>query len=257
MSEKLRKNVKLLLLCSIIVLVISLNKVSSFIWKYHSSKLPENCVFDSFRYPSISISQFLQKHPTISNVFVASDSLIIDFVTVSFLYLYIRKGYLSIIYTTLIFYGIRSVALGFGGQWPQPDPFLFKDPGFPSIFVPYEKTNDLYFSGHIGCVTFVFSQCLWYKFKRIGYVAVFGFVWTWLMMTICGGHYSNDLIIGACVGWMSGRLVFRIMENLTIFILKYYCMLLNFLRLCYKKLCEYLGCGERERYASSEQLISV
>ena len=77
------------------------------------------------------------------------------------------------------------------------------------------------------------------------------------MMTICGGHYSNDLIIGACVGWMSGRLVFRIMENLTIFILKYYCMLLNFLRLCYTKLCEYLGCGERERYASSEQLISV
>ena len=255
MSKKFTKSAKFVCLCAIAILVLSLNQIRSYIKKYHSSEQPENCVFDVYRYPSIEISKYLEHHPALNDGFIASDSLIIDFVTISFLFLYITKGYLSIIYTTCLFYGIRAVALGFGGQWPQPDPFLFRDPGFPSLFVPYDVTNDLYFSGHIGCITFVLSQCLRYKFNKIRNVAIFGFAWTWLMMTICGGHYSNDLILGACVGWMTTRIVFRTMEGATLFILKLYCSILETTRKGWNRLCEFLGCADRQRYVSSEQLI--
>ena len=31
-----------------------------------------------------------------------------------------------------------------------PDNYIFRYPGFPSLFVPYDKTTDFFFSGHVG-----------------------------------------------------------------------------------------------------------
>jgi len=52
-------------------------------------------------------------------------------------------------------YAIRGICLNLC-KWPVPSNFIFKDPGFPSIFVSYEKANDLYFSGHTGSTATIF-----------------------------------------------------------------------------------------------------
>ena len=31
---------------------------------------------------------------------------------------------------------------------PFPKYIIWENPGFPSLFVPYDKTRDFYFSGH-------------------------------------------------------------------------------------------------------------
>ena len=39
-------------------------------------------------------------------------------------------------------------------------------PGFPSIFIIYTKTNDIYFSGHTGCMTVFFFIHLFRRLKK-------------------------------------------------------------------------------------------
>jgi hypothetical protein len=56
------------------------------------------------------------------------------------------------------FYPFRFLSL-YGGHWPLPDYQTFHYPGIPSVLVPYDQTNDFYFSGHTGlctCMLFMF-----------------------------------------------------------------------------------------------------
>ena len=50
--------------------------------------------------------------------------------------------------TYAIFYGIRSFLFEFT-IFPLPKPYLF-DFSYPSLLVPKNPTNDLFFSGHTG-----------------------------------------------------------------------------------------------------------
>ena len=52
----------------------------------------------------------------------------------------------------VFFYPFRFISLN-GGHWPLPDYQTFHYPGIPSILVPYDQTNDFYFSGHTGLCT--------------------------------------------------------------------------------------------------------
>ena len=61
------------------------------------------------------------------------------------------------------FYPFRFLSL-YGGHWPLPDYQTFHYPGIPSVLVPYEQTNDFYFSGHTGlCTVLLFMFILHYN----------------------------------------------------------------------------------------------
>jgi hypothetical protein len=61
------------------------------------------------------------------------------------------------------FYPFRFLSL-YGGHWPLPDYQTFHYPGIPSVLVPYDQTNDFYFSGHTGlCTVLLFMFILHYN----------------------------------------------------------------------------------------------
>ena len=65
-----------------------------------------------------------------------------------------------------LFYPVRFVSINLG-HWPFPDFFTFHDPGFPSIFIPYQPANDFYFSGHTGlCTILMFMFILHFNEKE-------------------------------------------------------------------------------------------
>ena len=64
------------------------------------------------------------------------------------------------------FYPFRFLSL-YGGHWPLPDYQTFHYPGIPSILVPYDQTNDFYFSGHTGlCTILMFMFILHFNDKE-------------------------------------------------------------------------------------------
>ena len=65
-----------------------------------------------------------------------------------------------------LFYPFRFLSL-YGGHWPLPDYQTFHYPGIPSILVPYDQTNDFYFSGHTGlCTILMFMFILHFDDKE-------------------------------------------------------------------------------------------
>ena len=95
-----------------------------------------------------------------------------------------------------LFYPFRMLSMHIG-HWPIPDYQTFRYPGFPSIFIPYEQTNDFYFSGHTGlCTILLMFFFLHFKQRILAYFGGFLLVLTMYMLVITRGHYFNDILFG-------------------------------------------------------------
>mmetsp|Transcript_16749 Transcript_16749/g.14675 ORF Transcript_16749/g.14675 Transcript_16749/m.14675 type:complete len:187 (+) Transcript_16749:434-994(+) len=90
-----------------------------------------------------------------------------------------------------------------------PEGYLWRYPGFPSLVVPYGKTNDFFYSGHVGgalIMTLEYralaKELLNHKMLLRG-MQIFGtltIILQLFLMTFLRGHYSIDMITGLIVG---------------------------------------------------------
>lgn len=81
-----------------------------------------------------------------------------------------------------------------------PDGYLWDFPNFYSVTVPYGKTNDFFFSGHIGCCVinfFEYKSQGWYKFAAFSFITM---IFQFSLMIFLRGHYVIDLISGIVFG---------------------------------------------------------
>lgn len=78
-----------------------------------------------------------------------------------------------------------------------PEGFIWEYPGFPSIMVSYLKTNDFFYSGHVGLP--VLLMCEFHILKRYYMFAfcILTFFIEAFTMIATRGHYTIDLITGA------------------------------------------------------------
>jgi hypothetical protein len=77
-----------------------------------------------------------------------------------------------------------------------PDGYLWDFPGVYSITVPYGRTNDFFFSGHIGCCVICaceYKACGWFKFAWFSSIVC---VMQGSLMVSLRGHYAIDLVTG-------------------------------------------------------------
>jgi hypothetical protein len=80
-----------------------------------------------------------------------------------------------------------------------PEGYLWEYPGFPAIAISYLKTNDFFFSGHVGL-----PIILGFEFRKVGcnsmfYFAIFIVFVEAFTMIVTRGHYIIDLITGVIV----------------------------------------------------------
>lgn len=122
------------------------------------------------------------------------DSMMISFFTIWFIY---WKSFRMVI-TYLIFFGTRGIIQG-NFLMPRYRSYLFHDPGFPSLTVPYHDSSDFYFSGHLGtCFILVLETRTkgWYRFS--GY-CIFVLLNQWFFMIFTRSHYLIDMVTGIIV----------------------------------------------------------
>jgi hypothetical protein len=77
-----------------------------------------------------------------------------------------------------------------------PDGYLWDFPGFYSVTVPYGKTNDFFFSGHIGCCMICFCEFKAVNWNKFAYFSIFTMVFQFSLMIALRGHYMIDLVSG-------------------------------------------------------------
>ena len=197
---------------------------------FKNNVLTENqCIYEPLKKNWQFMVDYLGTHETTLKVLIGSNSFMIDISLSLIIFYFFIEGNLNIIYTLFLFYILRGISFYFG-QWPLPDPYYFVYPGFPSLYIPYDKTNDLYFSGHTGLVTNLLLTTLYFRFKFLRILLVVTWLSTVIMLNISGSHFLNDVIFGFLIAVFCSLLVFRHMYLLTYWLLRGYCFLLN--RIC-------------------------
>jgi len=78
-----------------------------------------------------------------------------------------------------------------------PEGYIWEYPGFPSIMVSYLKSNDFFFSGHVGLPIILMSEFYFLERYYMVIFSIFTFLIEIFTMIAIRGHYTIDLIAGA------------------------------------------------------------
>lgn len=133
---------------------------------------------------------WLREHRLTLNWVIIMSSLLIDgvFLLTGVLFILYAKT-ARIIYCFMIFYGIRALCQGFF-LFQYPEVWLFDDPGFFSIVVPYGRSSDFYFSGHSGFLFITSLELIQMKMVGFAFLNFISMLYTAWMLLATGAHYS-------------------------------------------------------------------
>lgn len=97
--------------------------------------------------------------------------------------------------TLMLFYGFRFIVQQ-TFQFGYPEGFIWEDPGMPSIVVGYMKTNDFFFSGHVGLPTITAFELKWEKKYAISALSFCITLFETFLVIISRVHFNIDVIVG-------------------------------------------------------------
>jgi hypothetical protein len=154
------------------------------------------CFYDLGVEATMSVAKSLSENPTLRHTLIIISSLLIDTTILTTMVIWILKGKSwRFFFTGVCFYGVRAI-LQFTFMMPFPDYYTFDYPGFPSIMVSYKKTNDFFYSGHVGIPLICGYEFYMNKEYIITIVCVCISIFQGSIMLIHHAHYGVDLIIG-------------------------------------------------------------
>jgi len=178
-----------------ILLLLLLNAVHNFI--HHDSSII--CLKDIAQDWTLSLTKFLKDNKSFKNAIIILSSAFIDigFIIFAIRWICLEKS-LRLFITTFPFYLFRGLfQRAFSMRFP--DDFIFENPGIFSIGVPYFKTNDFFYSGHVGLCTIFFLE---FKKDKVPFLKIFslvGITVNFVVLLVTRGHYFIDLVIGIII----------------------------------------------------------
>lgn len=154
------------------------------------------CLEDWTHEKTAGINKYLHTHMDVTHTITFFSSLCIDSIMLSICYFWVFKiKSWRFLICLLFFYGLRGMVQGLF-LMRYPDGFLWSYPGIPSLAVSYLKTNDFFYSGHVGLPIIVACEFFKHQKKYLAFYAIFGCIVEFIVMIIMRGHYIIDLIFG-------------------------------------------------------------
>jgi len=154
------------------------------------------CLDDKVFDLTSGINNFFQKNEFYRRALLITSSFFIDFVIVFFSILWTKRGrsYRPVI-AYMLFYSMRGLTQHLF-QMRYPEGYLWEYPGFPSLVISYLKTNDFFFSGHIGFPIIAAMEFYYFGYVNMYYFCLMSSAFEALTMIFLRGHYSIDLLAG-------------------------------------------------------------
>jgi len=93
---------------------------------------------------------------------------------------------------------------------PPPTGIIWRDPGFPTLLVTYDVSNDFFFSGHtalavLGAIGICHIAPWW-----LGAAAVIIALGEAIIVLVLRAHWTMDVITGAFAAWVAADLAARL-----------------------------------------------
>lgn len=181
--------------CSLIIIMMLYQLQPGIGWSLDKGE----CMRD---YPFIwteKINVFLRSHLPLRNAWMIYAGFLMDFIQLSGVYyLHHYYGTYRVIFSFGIFYGMRAY-LQNNFILGRPVGFLWFDPGFPALTIPYHDMNDFYYSGHVGSSFMYLWEFYQNGFTRMGHIGLFINLNMWVLLIAVRTHYWIDLVSGLMI----------------------------------------------------------
>jgi len=181
---------------SIVTTVILIVMIISANYQIKPNSNITQCMLDNVQVLFSKATLYLEKNHHARNLLIFLSSLLIDLIVITTCTMWSVNGKsFKFIISVVCFYLFRMLVQKMY-QMPYPDKYIFADPGFYSLTVSYLKTNDFFFSGHVGIPLLCAHE---YKVNNLNSLMIFCIFASFLeafVMISTGGHYSVDILAG-------------------------------------------------------------
>ena len=157
---------------------------------------PQNEIQDLIHKATARINSHLQSNTRLANFLIFSSSLIIDILGTSMFIWSILGPSLRPLVCLIILFFLRQINQLIT-MLPSPKGMIWKNPGFPSFFVTYDVSTDLFFSGHTALATLAALELISFGNIFLSVAAVLMLSYEIIVVLILRAHWTLDVFTGA------------------------------------------------------------
>ena len=142
---------------------------------------------------------YLHVHPAAANLLLIVSSGIIDLMGLFLLAGWIFGGSIRPFLSLVIVLGLRQIMQGLV-VLPAPPNSIWHYPGFPSLLVTYNVSNDYFFSGHTAIAVLAVAEIARLRKRWLTAVGVLVALFEVATVLVLRAHYTIDVFTGVLTG---------------------------------------------------------
>jgi len=159
-------------------------------------RIPAEGIGDALHNLFAGLNLYFWAHATAANVLLVVSSAFIDifglFLVAEWIFLGRSRAFLGLV----LLLGLRQVMQALC-TLPAPPNMIWRNPGFPSLFVTYSVGNDYFFSGHTAIAVFGAMELARLRRGWLTALAIAIAIFEIVTVLILRAHYTMDVFTGA------------------------------------------------------------
>jgi len=148
-------------------------------------------------------NQWLHRHPRAADRLLVASSLGVDVVTLFVLGYAVLGPDFSPFWGLLCLFVLRQASQA-AVRLPAPPGIIWRDPGFPSLFVTYAVGNDFFFSGHTALAVYGAIQLAALGMPALTFLAVLVAGLQIVLVIVLRAHWTLDVLAGLFAALLVG-----------------------------------------------------
>lgn len=166
----------------------------------------DGAVYDHLHVMTERWNAWLNGNPRAANAILAASSLCVDAVTLFVLAYAVFGPSFSPFLGLLALFVLRQVAQA-SAALPVPKGIIWRDPGWPSLFVTYGVSNDLFFSGHTALAVYGAMQLAALQIPALTALGVAAAALQVVAVITLRAHWTMDVLAGLFAAVAVGLMV--------------------------------------------------
>lgn len=146
---------------------------------------------------------WLHEHPSAARAALIGSSLGIDAVTLFVLGYAVLGPSFTPFWGLLCLFALRQLSQAVVAL-PPPPGIIWRDPGFPSLFVTYAVGNDFFFSGHTALAVYGAIQIATLNIPVLTFCGIGLALLQMLLVIVLRAHWTLDVLAGLFAALMVG-----------------------------------------------------
>ena len=160
-------------------------------------------IYDHLHRLTAAGNAWLHVHPGAARAALIASSLGVDAVSLFVLGCAVVGPSFSPFWGLLCLFGLRQASQAVVAL-PAPSGIIWRDPGFPSLFVTYAVGNDFFFSGHTALAVYGAIQIATLGIPVLTVVATLLAVLQMLVVIVLRAHWTLDVLTGLFAALLVG-----------------------------------------------------